>query len=92
MPKPVTPNPASQSAGGRRAKLLLVAVLALLALGIPFISIFRKPAKEGPKDDLHVVPGGPPTVMQMRATDRAARAENSPYVLSLNQEVYVDVR
>jgi hypothetical protein len=92
MPKPVTPNPASQSPGGRRAKLLLVAVLALLALGIPFISIFRKPAKEGPKDDLHVVPGGPPTVMQMRATDRAARAENSPYVLSLNQEVYVDVR
>ena len=77
MPKPITPNPASQSAGGRRAKLLLVAVLALLALGIPFISIFRKPAKEGPKDDLHVVPGGPPTVMQMRATDRAARAENS---------------
>jgi hypothetical protein len=92
MPKPITPNPASQSAGGRRAKLLLVAVLALLALGIPFISTFRKPAKEGPKDDLHVVPGGPPTVMQMRATDRAARAENSPYVLSLNQDVYVDVR
>jgi len=30
--------------------------------------------------------------MQMRATDRAARAENSAYVLSLNQEVYVDVR
>ncbi|MET0223187.1 MAG: hypothetical protein ABW346_02260 [Terrimicrobium sp.] len=92
MPEPVTPNPASRSAGGRRAKLLLVVILALLALGIPFISIFRKPAKEGPKDDLHIVPGGPPTVMQMRATDRAARAENSAYVLSLNQEVYVDVR
>ena len=30
--------------------------------------------------------------MQMRATDKGARAENSAYVLSLNQEVYVDVR
>ena len=74
MPKPVTPNPASQSAGGRRAKLLLVAVLALLALGIPFISIFRKPAKEGPKDDLHVVPGGHPLLCKCaRRTERRGR-------------------
>ena len=56
-------------------------------LGIPFISIFQKSAKELPKDNLHVTPGGPPTVMQMRATDQGARAENSAYVLSLNQEV-----
>lgn len=31
-------------------------------------------------------------MMQMRATDKAARAEDVPYVLSLNQEVYIDVR
>jgi hypothetical protein len=92
MADPVTPNPTTRRAGSRRAKLLLVGVLVLLMLGIPFISVFRKPASEGPKDNLHVAPGGPPTVMQMRATDKAARAENSPYVLSLNQEVYVDVR
>jgi hypothetical protein len=92
MADPVTPNPTTRRADSRRAKLLLVGVLVLLMLGIPFISVFRKPASEGPKDNLHVAPGGPPTVMQMRATDKAARAENSPYVLSLNQEVYVDVR
>jgi hypothetical protein len=92
MADPVTPNPTSRRAGSRRAKLLLLGVLVLLVLGMPFISVFRNPASEGPKDNLHVAPGGPPTVMQMRATDKAARAENSPYVLSLNQEVYVDVR
>ena len=85
-------NPASRPRWSNRARLLLVGILILLVLGIPFISIFRESTKEGPKDALHVVPGGPPTVMQMRATDKGARAENSVYVLSLNQEVYVDVR
>ena len=92
MPEPIAPNPTSKAASSRRAKLLLLGILVLLLLGIPFISSFRKSATEAPKDNLHVAPGGPPTVMQMRATDKAARAENSPYVLSLNQEVYVDVR
>ena len=92
MADPVTPNPTSRRAGSRRAKLLLMGILVLLVLGMPFISVFRETASEGPKDNLQVAPGGPPTVMQMRATDKAARAENSPYVLSLNQEVYVDVR
>ena len=92
MPEPVTPNPKSRPANRRRAELLLAGVLVLLLLGIPFISVFQKSAKEAPKDNLHVTPGGPPTVMQVRATDKGARAENSAYVLSLNQEVYVDVR
>ena len=92
MADPVTRNPTSRRAGSRRAKLLLMGILVLLVLGMPFISVFRETASEGPKDNLQVAPGGPPTVMQMRATDQAARAENSPYVLSLNQEVYVDVR
>jgi hypothetical protein len=92
MPEPVTRNPASRRRWSNRARLLLIGILILLVLGIPFISIFQKSTKEGPKDALHVVPGGPPTVMQMRATDKGARAENSGYVLSLNQEVYVDVR
>ena len=92
MADPVTRNPTSRRAGSRRAKLLLMGILVLLVLGMPFISVFRENASEGPKDNLQVAPGGPPTVMQMRATDQAARAENSPYVLSLNQEVYVDVR
>jgi hypothetical protein len=92
MAESVTPIPPARPAGSRRAKLLLFGVLVLLVLGIPFISILRRSAQEGPKDNFHVAPGGPPTVMQMRATDKAARAENSPYVLSLNHEVYVDVR
>jgi hypothetical protein len=92
MPESVTPNPISRPAVSRQVKLLLLGVVVLLLLGIPFISTFRESPKEGPKDTLDVAPGGPPTVMQMRATDKAARAENSAYVLSLNQEVYVDVR
>ena len=89
MPELATPDRVSTRRS--RAKLLLVAVLVLLVLA-PLVSIFRRSAEEGPKENLPVAPGGPPTVMQMRATDKAARAENSAYVLSLNQEVYVDVR
>ena len=74
MADPVTRNPTSRRAGSRRAKLLLMGILVLLVLGMPFISVFRETASEGPKDNLQVAPGGPPTVMQMRATDQAARA------------------
>jgi hypothetical protein len=92
MHKPATPDPLSRPAVSRRAKLLLLGIVVLLLLGIPFISSFRESVKEGPQDSLHIAPGGAPTVMQMRATDKAARAENSAYVLSLNQEVYLDIR
>ncbi len=92
MPEPITTNPVSGQAGRSRAKLLLVGAVVLLVLGIPFISVFQKSSTAGSKENLDVAPGGPPSVMQMRATDQAARAEDSAYVLSLNQEVYIDVR
>jgi hypothetical protein len=65
-----------------------VGALVLLLLGIPLVGVYEKTSEAGPKKDPKSV--GPPSVMQVRATTKAARAGNVQHVLSLDQEVLVD--
>src|SRR5437773_4106860 len=81
----------------QRPKLLWV--ISLLALFVVTILLSKSCTKESPghlsdadnRAALFVKPGGPPTVVQVRDTMKPARFENRAYVLSLDQEVFVDV-
>ena len=92
MVEPIVTNRESRPARRQRGGLLLLGALVLLMIGLSWMGTSRNAPKEASKGDLHVAPGGSPGVVQMRATDKAARAENVPYVLSLNQDIYLDVR
>jgi hypothetical protein len=96
MPELSAPNRRARPSGRRRTGLFLVGTLLLVLIGIPLIGTYEKTSKvestEAANRPLIVEPGGQPSVMQVRATTKKARAENIQYVLSLDQEVYVDVR
>jgi hypothetical protein len=96
MPEPRAPDREARPASRRRTGLFLAGALLLLLLGIPMVGIYERTPKpestEAAKRALEVQPGGQPSVMQVRATTKKARAENVQYTLSLDQEVYVDVR
>ena len=87
------PDHEGRPPGRRRTKLFLAGALVLLLLGILLVGLYeKKPQPKGTaavtvKQDSH------PAVVQVRAaTLKPPRGENVPYVLSLGQEVYVDVR
>ena len=79
--------------GRRRTKLFLSGALVLLLIGILLAGIYEKKAPPKGTAAVTVKQDSRPAVVQVRAaTLKPPRGENVPYVLSLGQEVYVDVR
>ncbi|HEY5707307.1 MAG TPA: hypothetical protein VIS96_17240 [Terrimicrobiaceae bacterium] len=96
MPEPRVPERGARPASRHRTGLFLFGALVLLLFGIPLVSTCEQRSKTGSteaaKRALEVKPGGLPSVIQVRAPEKKARKENVQYMLSLEQEVFVDVR
>ena len=97
MPEPPAPDREARPTGRRRRRLLLAGALVLLVFGISLVKAYEQASKanyaETAQSALDVDVGGqPPSVMQLRATNKRAREENIQWLLMLDQEVDVDVR
>ncbi len=80
----------TQRAGGLLFALAAIGGVAFITLGDGAYAFLKSDAAGDPKA-LEVKTNAPPSVVQVRGVTQGARSENRVHVLSLNQEVFVDV-